>query len=107
MPDLTIECHSWCKSNESWSRKVKGSKGATYTVVYGRMPRGADYEYGYSCDCKAFEFGGGKPCRHIKEVQGERCTWNFEACMGSSAERPADGKCPQCGGELSGIRIAV
>ena len=107
MPDLTIQCHSWCKSNEFWQRQVQGSKGKTYTVLYGRMPAGSEYQYGYSCDCEAFKFGKGKPCKHIKAVEGERCAWNFEAIMGSSEERPADGKCPVCGGELSGIRIAV
>lgn len=107
MPDLSIECHSWCATNESWERKVLGSKGKTYTVRFEALPRGADCSHGFTCECEAFRFGGGKPCKHIKAVEGERCAWNFEACMGSSEPRPANGKCPKCGGELRGIRIAV
>lgn len=106
MPDLTIECYSWCLSNEIWERKVSGSNGKTYTVRYGKVNHG-QYQYDYTCDCVAFQYGKGKPCKHIKEVEGERCGWNFEACMGSAEERPDDGKCPKCGGELRGIRVAV
>lgn len=107
MPDLTIESFAWCKSNTHWTRQVAGSKGKVYTVVYGQLPRGSQYSHGYSCDCEAFRFGGGKPCKHIKAVEHERCAWNADAVCGSSEPYPPNGKCPKCGGELSGVRVAI
>ncbi len=108
MPDLTIEYFPWCKSNEFWQRRVQGSRGRTYTVLFSKTPRGSRCEYDYSCDCDAFRFGKGKPCKHIKQVQDERCAWNEEAACGSGTrERPANGRCPKCGGELSVIKVGV
>jgi hypothetical protein len=107
MPDLTIEYHYWCKSNEFWQRKVVGSKGSEYTVLYSKAPRNSKYEYDYSCNCHAFQFGKGKFCKHIHQVKSERCGWNWEAACGSSAIRPANKKCPKCGGELLVIKVGV
>lgn len=107
MPDLNIECRSWCKSNEDWEKQVLGSKGKTYTVKFGQLPSGAEYSHGFTCDCEAYKFGQGKPCKHILAVKDQKCDWNHEACMGSGEDRPANGKCPKCGGEISVIRIAV
>jgi len=107
MPDLTIETYSWCKSNEVWERKVSGSKGQFHTVSYGKLSNPKDCSHGYVCDCLSFKFHPHKPCKHILVVQNERCSWNVEACWGSAEPRSADGKCPKCGGELTGIRVGV
>jgi hypothetical protein len=106
MSDLTVKDSVWCRSNEHWERKVAGSNGKVYTVVYGKTDRGT-YSHGYTCDCKAFQYGIDRVCKHIKAVQGERCAWNVEAAMGSGEPYPANGKCPKCGGELVGLRVMV
>jgi len=110
MPDLTIECRPWCKTNEDWEKKVAGSNGKTHTVTWQELPRGSETVYGWTCTCDAFRFGGGKECKHIKAVaaSGERCAWNQEAAYGDGeCDMPKNHKCPKCGGEMSAIRIGV
>ena len=107
MPDLTIEYHYWCKSNEFWQCKVRGSNGKTYTVLYSQTSHTSRYAYDYSCDCHAFKFGKGKPCKHILQVKDQHCRWNWEAVCGSSAPAPANKLCPNCGGELSVVKVGV
>ena len=104
MSDLTVKDSVWCRSNVHWERKVPGSDGEFYTVVYGQTNRGT-CSHGYTCDCKVFQYNGF--CNHIKAVQVFRCAWNVEAAMGSGEPYPANGKCPKCGGELVGLRVMV
>jgi hypothetical protein len=43
---------------------VPGSRGATYVVRCSRNS--------WSCTCKAYEFGRGEECKHIKKVKEDR-----------------------------------
>lgn len=104
MPDLIREYRRWCSSNEQWSTIVHGSKNS-YTVTYGKVNFG-DYEYGYTCTCKAFEFGQGKECKHIIEAKKQHCRFNHEACCGDG-EEVKDDTCPKCGADMTTIVIMV
>ena len=106
MPDLMTQFLRWCITNETWSMPIVGKTG-TYTVSYGKLPKNREYEYGYSCTCKAFERGGGKECKHILQAKSFHCLWNHEAVCGSSLPTPKSGKCPRCGGDLTTIAIGV
>lgn len=101
MPDLTIENRWVCKSELYFQRTVPGT-GTTHTVEYRRTPQGP-YMYGWRCSCKAYQFGGGKKCKHIASVRAERCGWNQE----HDAGKPVDGKCPKCGGEVTTVQVGV
>jgi len=103
MPDFTIENYYVCQTAEDFQTEVKGSKGAykvTYGIVYGK-----DTMYGWECTCKAFQFGKGKPCKHITQVKasGERCGWMQQF----DGDEPKDGKCPKCGKPVTVVRVAV
>jgi hypothetical protein len=107
MPDLTIEVAYTCCTNTHWETEVIGSKGDPYRVSYGPTP-GGPYQYGWSCECKAFQYGGGEPCKHIRQVKDERCGWNEEMDPGCSPDGGADGPmCPRCGGPVDYMRVAV
>ncbi len=103
MTDFNIQNSRWCSTNEHYSEVVPGSKGAEYTVTYGRTPQGP-YQYGWSCTCPAFKFKSGD-CKHIKAVEGNRCAHGHDACMGSPT--PMGDTCPECGSETSVISVAV
>ena len=99
-----VEAVRWCQGNEYYLTSVRGSTGIQYGVSYGVTFDGP-YSHGWTCACKAFEFGKGKHCKHIKQVENTRCTYGFEAVMGSPTEM---GKvCPKCGGPTSVIKIAL
>lgn len=107
MSELMTVYFPWCLSNEYWETQVQGSRGDTYIVTWHKLPQG-DTQYGYECTCPAFKFGGGKECKHIRAVDGQRCAWNAEAVIGGgTTDRPADGKCPKCGGELSSVAVGI
>lgn len=101
MPDLTIENRWVCKSALYFEREVEGT-GTTYTVLFTRTPQGP-YAYGWRCTCKAFQYGKGKPCKHIERVKAERCGWHQEHDGGE----PVDGKCPKCGGNVTTVQVGV
>ena len=106
MPDLMIQYHMWCPTNENWSTQVKSTTGKTYQVKYGKV-YGRDYSHGYTCTCDAFKFGKGKECKHIVEAKAKHCQWNHEAVCGSSLKTPKNHKCPKCGESLVSIAIGV
>lgn len=65
-----------------------------------------DYQTGWHCGCAGFRYR--RTCRHVEEAKKLRCCRGEGAMWGSSEpEWPDDGKCPDCGGETSGLRIAV
>lgn len=113
MPDLTLETAWVCASNFYWLTHVTGSKGDVYTVWWGRLPEDRAFkvgaQHGWQCDCKGYRFRG--TCRHIREVKASeaRCGWNAE--MEPSAEPGGsvdnDPVCPECGGPVRAIRVAV
>lgn len=105
MPDLTIESGVYCATNEAWECKVTGSKGDVYTVKWEKIfdHRITDAEYGFTCECKAFEFHPSKECKHIKEVKDLRCGWNAEMAPTFNDHTT----CPHCGGPVRPFRVAV
>jgi len=108
MPDFNIEAFYHCITAERFRTEVKGSKG-NYTVEFG--PSQGRYEYDYTCNCQAFKFGKGKPCKHIEEVidSGKRCGWMQVIDGGIPLEPLCDGHkvCPRCGSDVSVARHAV
>ena len=106
MPDLSIEQFRWCKSNTHWEKKVVGSNGNVYTVVYGELAHQIDCTHGWTCTCPAYKYGKRTECKHILAAKAEKCDWNWEASFGSGDSRKFK-KCPRCKGELSVIKIGV
>lgn len=110
MPDLTRMSAWTCCTNTWWSHVVPGSKtGTSYTVSFGPAQHG-HVQYDYACTCKAYEFGGGKYCKHIEAVKNLnlRCGWNAE--LEPTAQvltRDGEHKCPHCGGDVESIKVAV
>ena len=124
MPDLTIEHHRMCRSNEYWEREVAGSSGARYVVRFGEIwgpERDARMcSHDYTCTCSHFQkrlrYKDGAYCKHIDKVRPERCGWHGAYGGGldpsplseaESAAAEAGGRCPSCGGETSVVRVAV
>ena len=109
MPDFTV-VHKWaCSSVLSWSTIVPSSKpGVDHLVSFGRMPPGAQYEYGWSCSCAGFKFR--KTCNHVKAIEGKpfqaggRCGWD---AMWEDGETTKEAGCPRCGGEVFSMGHAV
>lgn len=103
MADLNVHAWRWCATNEHYEETVEGSKGATYTVTYGKTPRGP-YQYGWSCTCPQHKFRGGE-CKHIKVAKDNRCAHGQDAVIGSPTEMGET--CPACGGPTSVILVGV
>jgi hypothetical protein len=105
MPDLTFSDFYWCEQNE-WYREVyTGSNGEEYIVTCSPWNRGS-YAANWNCTCKGFQFRG--TCKHVKEAEKKRCTWGEDAACGSGhSEKPEGGVCPECGGPIKVIRVAV
>lgn len=109
MPDLTRMFAWTCCTNTYWATPVPGSKGA-YKVTYGMMPPAHPVQYDYSCTCKAYQYGGGKHCKHIEAVKLSkvRCGWNAELEPTAQAlTSDGENKCPHCGGPVESIAVAV
>jgi hypothetical protein len=104
MFDMNIEYFRTCAANVRWTKSVTGSKGDIYEVHYGETPHGP-YAYGWTCTCYAGQHG--KECKHVKACKAEKCEWNWEAFMGSSAKCNPDNTCPKCGGPTEVIKVAV
>lgn len=105
MHDFITEVFLWCKSNEFWQTEVLGKDGVTkHTVTFGPVANGP-YSHNYVCDCKGFQFR--HTCKHIDEAKKKHCQWGHEAASGSPSPVPADRKCPDCGGELVGVKVAI
>lgn len=109
MPDLTIEYRYTCPSNISWAKTVKGSKGDEYLVSFH-----GDGLVQWHCTCPAFQYGKSKKCKHIKQVEKDRCGWAWESFCGDHMEPKPDpkkpggfGLCPMCGEEVEVIRVGV
>lgn len=108
MPDLTRMFAWTCCTNTWWTHKVQGSKGAEYMVTFGPMPPTHKVQYDYTCTCKAYEFGSGAYCKHITQVRKLRCGWNGE--LEPTAQvltRDGEHSCPDCGGPVESIAVAV
>lgn len=103
MPDLDIVTAFTCASNQRWEYEV-----GEYTVRFEHRPPEHNVQYDYTCTCKAFQFGKGKYCRHIKEVQGFRCGWNAELEPTANPDREGTKLvCPNCGTPAIPVRVGV
>ena len=110
MPDLTRMFAWTCCTNTSWDIEIPGSKGAWYKVAFGHMPATHPVQYDWTCTCKAYQYGGGKYCKHIEAVKAakKRCGWNAE--LEPTAQvltRDGENVCPHCGGPVESIQVAV
>lgn len=104
MPDLTTETRRLCKGNVFWQKRVEGSQGDTYTVLWGPAGPDAPFAYGWHCDCKGFQFR--QQCKHVAQAEAERCTAGEDAFVGGPGLGDVD-KCPMCGGDTEIIKIAT
>jgi hypothetical protein len=86
-----------------WDKEVTGSKGDKYHVVY-------DFSRGWTCTCPGYQYHGGKPCKHIKAAEKEKCSWNWEAFCGDTGdpkEGPTGKLCPMCNAEVELVKVGV
>jgi hypothetical protein len=72
-----------------------------YEQVYGPMPPGDDYAYGWTCTCKGFYFR--RRCKHVRHAETLHCGWEQMHHGGA----PIDGRCPKCERPTITISYAV
>ena len=90
-----------CASNEHCEVQVPSSDGKkTYTLTFGRV-HGKRYSHGWTCNCKSFQFRG--QCKHEEEAEKQRCSWHQQWDGGKAK----NGKCPECGGEVVAVMVAI
>lgn len=104
MPDFIIEHHYTCDTNITWQCQV-GAHLVRWDNYSHRNRQAVQWDY--SCDCKAYQFGRGQPCKHIKAVQAQRCGWDGFTDGGQVVEKAGRKCCPKCGGTVSVMRHAV
>lgn len=109
MPDLDVVSVPTCKTNVLWETVAIGSKGDRYRVAFESTPDSQDSVYGWTCECKGFQYRGG--CRHVTEISksGERCAWNETLEPGVKANEDRDGNafCPLCGSDVEYVMVGV
>jgi hypothetical protein len=102
MPDFTVEVAPICQSNKDWERSYPSSDGkSSYRVRFGYSPHGR-YQYDWSCECVGFRTR--KQCKHVEAAKKDRCAWNWEL---EPRPMPENRVCPDCGGPLDFVRVAV
>lgn len=99
MPDLTNRAYWHCETAESWCQEVQGSDVVPYMVRWDAVSHQNQdmVQYDYSCTCKAYQYGGGKHCKHIRQVRSQRCGW-MQSIDGGELD---GGMCPRCGGPVA------
>lgn len=113
MTDLTLHSTWLCATNVYWETTVQGSKGAEYTVHWGRYSEALQDRFGvqngWQCSCKGFKFRS--TCKHVEHVKAnnDRCAWNAELDVTAEAGSDSNGDpcCPNCGGRVVSMRVAV
>lgn len=115
MPDFTIETAATCWSNHTWETSVRGT-GRNWTVRYGLLSATEEarqgYQRGWTCDCPAFIYRKRGECKHVIRVRqsNARCGWNGALDPGLPAafdEYKGQACCPDCGGPIEYVRVAV
>lgn len=102
MRDFTTEVAPICESVQDFSMKVRSSDGKTeYRVTFGPTPYGP-YQHDWECSCTGFQTR--KTCKHIAEAKRARCGWNKEL---EPRAMPVSRCCPDCGGGLKFVKVAV
>lgn len=97
MGDMTIIYSQQCKSN---SIILFTSTNGKYQILWS-------YNYGWKCSCPAWQYGGTRPCKHIKALK--ICGWHkeYDGNPPQSRQQEKQYICPRCGGETEIIRIAI
>jgi predicted RNA-binding Zn-ribbon protein involved in translation (DUF1610 family) len=93
MPDFTIEYYDMCSDLEEHKRWNVG--GYTQSYFMGEL----------TCTCKGYKFR--KTCKHINEVEKNRCTWHGAYDEVQTKEQEKNHICPMCGKETVVVRVAV
>ena len=100
--DFTVEVAPVCESVQSFSMKVPSSDGKReYRVEFGPTPYGR-YQHDWSCECVGFQTR--RTCKHVEAAKKARCGWNREL---EPRATPVSRCCPDCGGELRFVKVAV
>ncbi len=103
-------CGSWFATYH-----VTGSKGANYVVT---LNGGESWPH---CTCPAFQYAdpNDKSCKHVRYVMDKACLWNCQWHDGNKRLgllRPVEvwsrnviprDRCPNCGGKVVAVMIAV
>lgn len=86
-----------CASNLSWEIRVQGN-GGNYIVRYSKdWHKNPSSMFDYSCTCKAYKFGKGAYCKHIKAAMKLRCGWDSRFDFEPEVKLQGDWFCPRCG----------
>lgn len=116
MPDLTIQDFWMCITNNQFQVEIPKTSSVRdellhatlgkdkYICRYGRTPDG-DYDYGWTCECRGFQFR--KDCKHIDEAEKQRCGWHQQFDAGEPVDDGNIKRCPECGAEAIGVKCAV
>lgn len=102
MHDFTTEVAPICESVQDFSLKVPSSDGKReYRVTFGPTPYGR-YQHDWSCECVGFGIRG--TCSHVEQAKEQRCGWNRHL---EPYPMPENRCCPDCGGPLKFVKVAV
>ena len=91
MPDLTIEYTEVCEQLEPYQHHWH----------VGKYEQVVEHDYELSCTCLGFKYRN--DCKHVKEVEQNRCTWHGHY----DEEQKTPGICPRCGGKTVAVGVAV
>jgi hypothetical protein len=108
MPDLTVHTAWTCATNQNFTLEVPSSSGTdTHKVSWQPLEPEATTQYGPHCTCKGFQVR--KTCRHIKEMESQRCGWNaeLEPSVDSVYTALGNPRCPQCAGLVIAVEVAA
>ena len=106
--------YAWtCQTNESFGPVIiESAKGRNrYEVSWGRLfgkhANRIGAQYGPNCTCKGFDIRS--DCKHVKEMESQRCGWNATLEPGVPCKRTSTGSqvCPDCSGAVSSYRVAI